>query len=72
MAQMVKNLSTVQETWIRNLGGEDPLEKGTATRSSILVWRIPWTEKPVAVHGGRKESDMIELLSLCNGNSLYM
>ena len=46
MAQMVKNLSTVQETRVRNLGGEDPLEKGTATHSSILVWRIPWTEKP--------------------------
>ena len=41
---MVKNLSTVQETRVRNLGGEDPPEKGT--HSSILVWRIPWTEKP--------------------------
>ena len=46
---MVKNLSTVQETWVRNLGGEDPLEKGTATHSSILAWRISWTEEPAGL-----------------------
>ena len=46
VTQMVKNLPTVQKTRVQNLGGEDPLEKGTATHSSILVWRIPWTEKP--------------------------
>ena len=45
MAQ-VKNLPTVQETWVRSLGQEDPLAKGMATYSSILAWRIPWTEKP--------------------------
>ena len=46
MAQMVKNLLAMQETWIWSLGGEDPLEKGIATHSSILPWRIPWTEEP--------------------------
>ena len=46
MVQTVKNPSTVQETWIRFLGQEDPLEKGMATHSSIIAWRIPWTEKP--------------------------
>ena len=46
VAQMVKNLPAMQETWIQSLGQEDPLEKGMATHSSILAWRIPWTEKP--------------------------
>ena len=46
MAQMVKNLTATQETWVQFLGWEDPLEKGMATSSSILVWRIPWTEEP--------------------------
>ena len=45
MAQMVKNLPTIQDTQILSLGHEDPLEKGMATRSSILAWRIPWTEE---------------------------
>ena len=43
---MVKNLPAVQETQVRFLGQEDPLEKGMATYSSILAWRIPWTEEP--------------------------
>ena len=42
---MVKNPPTMWETWILSLGQEDPLEKGLATHSSILAWRIPWTEK---------------------------
>ena len=46
MAQMVKNLPATEETWVQSLGQEDPLEKGTATHSSILAWRIPWTEEP--------------------------
>ena len=46
MAQMVKNLPAKQETRVRSLGQEDPLEKGMATHSSILAWRIPWTEEP--------------------------
>ena len=43
---MVKNLPAMQETWVQSLGWEDPLEKGMATHSSILSWRIPWTEEP--------------------------
>ena len=43
VAQMVKNLSAMRETWVRSLGWEDPLEKGIATHSSILAWRIPLT-----------------------------
>ena len=46
MAQMVKNLPAMQETWIRSLGWEDPLEKGVVTHPSILAWRTPWTEDP--------------------------
>ena len=45
-AQKAKNLPAVQETWFPSLGWEDPLEKGMATYSSILAWRIPWTEEP--------------------------
>ena len=43
VAQMVKNLPAMWETWVRSLGWEDPLEMGKATHSSILAWRIPWT-----------------------------
>ena len=46
MAQMVKTLPAVQETKVRPLGQEDPLEKGTTIHSSILTWRSPWTEEP--------------------------
>ena len=46
MAQTVKRLSTMQETWVRSLGWEDPLEKEMATHSSNLAWKIPWTEEP--------------------------
>ena len=46
VAQMVKNLPAMWEIWVWSLGQEDPLEKGMATHSSILAWRIPWTEKP--------------------------
>ena len=43
VAQLVKNLPAMRETWVRSLGWEDPLERGKATHSSILAWRIPWT-----------------------------
>ena len=43
---MVKNLPAVQETWVRSLGGKDPLEEQIATHSSIFAWEIPWTEEP--------------------------
>ena len=46
VAQAVKNLPAMQETPVQSLGWEDPLEEGMATHSSILVWRIPWTEEP--------------------------
>ena len=46
MAQTVKNLPAMQETQVQSLGQEDPLEKEMATYSSILAWRIPWTEEP--------------------------
>ena len=46
MAQRVKNLSAVRETWVRSLGQEDPLEWEMATHSTILAWRIPWIEEP--------------------------
>ena len=45
VAQMVKNLPAMQEAWIQSLGGEDPVEKGMSTHSSILAWRITWTEE---------------------------
>ena len=49
MTQAVKTLSTMQETWVQFLGQEDPLEKGMVSHSSILAWRIPWTEEPGAL-----------------------
>ena len=66
MAQTVKNLPAMQETWILSLGQEDYLEKGLVTYSSILDWRIPWTEKPGRLHSpwGRKELNTNEGLSL--------
>ena len=48
MAQLVKNPPAMQETWVRSLGWEDPLEEGVASHSSILAWRIPWTEGPLS------------------------
>ena len=46
MAQLVKNLPAMWETWVRSLGQEDPLEEGVATHCSILTWRIPWIDEP--------------------------
>ena len=58
----MKNLPAMQETWVQSLGQETPLEKGMATHSSVLAWRIPWTEELVVVYSpwGRRESDMTE------------
>ena len=53
---LVKNLPAMQETWVQSLGWEDPLEKGKATHSSIMSWKIPWTESP----WGHKELDTAE------------
>ena len=61
VAQMVKRLPTMRETQVQSLGWEDPLEKEMATHSSILAWRIPWTEEPGGYSPqGRKESDTTE------------
>ena len=62
VAQLVKNPPAMQETWVQSLRWEDPLEKGMATHSSILAWRIPWTEEPTVL-GGCKESDTTEQLN---------
>ena len=61
---MVKNLPVMQETWVRLLDWEEPLEESTATHSSILAWRIPWTRSlPGRSSRSRKELDMTERLS---------
>ena len=62
MAQWVKNLPAMQKTqekWVESLGGEDLLQKGMATHSSILAWRIPWTEEP-----GGLQSSVLALLAI--------
>ena len=61
----IKNLPAIQETWIQFLGGEDSLEKGMVTHSSILAWRILWTEEPNRLQSmGLQESNMTEHLIL--------
>ena len=63
MAQRVKCLSTMRETQVQSLGGEDLLEKEMATCSSILAWKIPWTEEPGGLQSmGHKVLDMTEQL----------
>ena len=54
-APLVKNPPAMQETWVRSLGWEEPLEKGMATHSSILAWRIPWTEEPGGLQSIRSQ-----------------
>ena len=56
VAQVVKNLPAMKETWVQSLGQEDTLEKGMATHTSILAWRIPWMEEPggATVYGDAK------------------
>ena len=59
MAQTVKNLPAMGETWVHSLGQEDPLEKEMAIHFSILAWKISWTEEPGGLHSmGSQESDM--------------
>ena len=55
MAQAVKNLPAMWETWLQSLGWEDPLEKEMATHSSILFWRSPWTEEPGGLQSMRSQ-----------------
>ena len=68
---MVKNPRVMWETWVQSPIWEDPLEKGMATHTSILAWRIPWTEEPGRVYNpwGCKELDTTEQLSLIH--SIY-
>ena len=63
IAQLVKNLPAMQETWVQFLGCEDPLEKEMAIHSNILAWKIPWTEEPGGLQSmGSQESDTTERL----------
>ena len=64
VAQAVKNPPAMQETRLPSLGREDPLEKETAAHSSLLAWRIPWTEEPWATVHGVAEMEMTERLTL--------
>ena len=65
VSQTVKNPPAVHETWIQSLNQEDPLEKGMVTYSSILAWRIPWTEEPVGYSPwSRIELDLTERQTL--------
>ena len=58
---MIKNLPAMWETWVQSLGWEDPLEKEMVTHSSILAWRIPWTEEPAGLQSMElQESDTTE------------
>ena len=64
VAEMLKDLPAVQETWLPSLGPEDALEKEMATHSRMLAWRIPWTEEPMGCSPrGRKESDTTKRLT---------
>ena len=56
VAQTVKRLPTMQETWVRSLGREDPLEKEMASHSSTLTWKIPWMEEPDRLQSMRSQS----------------
>ena len=63
VAQTVKRLPTMRETWVQSLGQEDPLEKDMAIHSSTLAWKTPWTDEPGSYSPqGRKESDTTERL----------
>ena len=82
MAQLVKNEPAMRETWVRSLGWEDPLEKGEATHSSILAWRIPWTVQSMGSQSQTRLRDfhftfiylLVALLGLCccMGHSLVV
>ena len=67
VAQTVKNLPAMQETWVWSLGWEEPLEKGMATHSSLLAWRIPWTEEP-----GGLEYLVLQMIYIFIFNWIYL
>ena len=63
VAQMIKNPTSMQETWAQSLGRENPLKEDMATHSSILAWKIPWSKEPGGLQSiGSKESDMTEMI----------
>ena len=66
MAQTVKCLSTMRETWVRSLGQEDPLEKEMAPHSSTIAWKTPWTEEPGRLQSMGSQRDTTERLHLLN------
>ena len=59
MAQTIKKLPARQNTWVQSLGQGDPLEEGMATHSSVLAWRISWTEEPGGLHGVTKSQTQL-------------
>ena len=71
---MVKRLPTMWETWVRSLGREDPLEKEMATHSSILAWKIPWTEEPGGLQsmGSQKSQTQLSDFTSLHFTSLHM
>ena len=71
---MLKSPPAVQETWVRSLGQDDPLEKGMVAHSSVLAWRIPWTEEPGGLQStGSRESDTAECLEQCKpGKAVFL
>ena len=77
VAQTVKNLPAVRKTWVQSLGWEDPLEKGMTTHSSILAWRMPWTEEPgdlwfIALHRiGQHWSNLVHMPAHIHINPKY-
>ena len=72
VAQIVKNPPTIQETWVRSLGWEDPLEEGMATHSSIFAWRIPRTEEPSGLQSLRSQRVQHETERISTARSLYI
>ena len=72
VAQLRKNPLAIQKTWVRSPGREDPLEESMATHSSILAWRITWTEEPGGLQSvGSQESDTTERLSTHYSETVY-
>ena len=70
MAQTVKRLPEMRETWVRSLGREDPLEKEMATHSSTLVWKSPWTEEPGGLQavGSQRQKHLSDSTKTVMGN----
>ena len=66
VAHMVNNLSAMQEAWVWSLGREDPLEKGMPTHSSILAWKLPWTEEPGGLQGVTKSQTWLNNTTTSN------